>query len=46
MPKGEWIGVDAATLPRPNGVGTAESTLFDGEGRIGRALQTLLISER
>lgn len=46
MPKGEWIGVDAATLPRPKGVGTAESTLFDGDGRIGRALQTLLISER
>lgn len=46
MPKGEWIGVDAATLPRPKGVGTAESTLFDGHGRIGRGLQTLLISER
>jgi len=47
MPKGEWIGVDAVTLPRPNGIGTAESTLFDeGNGRIGRALQTLLISER
>src|SRR5215218_7525452 len=46
MPKGEWIGVDAATLPRPKGVGTAESTLFDGNGRVGRALQTLLISER
>jgi hypothetical protein len=46
MPKGEWIGVDAVTLPRPKGVGTAESTLFDGGGRIGRALQTLLISER
>lgn len=46
MPKGEWVGVDAATLPRANGVGTAESTLFDEEGRIGRGLQTLLISER
>jgi Thioesterase-like superfamily len=46
MPAGEWICVDAATLPQPNGVGTAESVLSDGEGRIGRALQTLLISER
>ena len=46
MPQGEWVGVDAATLPRANGVGTAESTLFDEEGRIGRALQTLLVSER
>jgi acyl-Coa thioesterase superfamily protein/acyl-CoA thioesterase superfamily protein len=46
MPKGEWVGVDAMTLPRHSGVGTAESTLFDGNGRVGRALQTLLISER
>jgi hypothetical protein len=34
------------TLPQRNGVGTAESVLGDGEGRLGRALQTLLISER
>jgi Thioesterase-like superfamily len=47
MPKGEWVGVDAVTLPRSRGIGTAESTLFDVDnGRIGRGLQTLLISER
>jgi hypothetical protein len=46
MPGGEWIGVDAVTLPRSKGVGTAESVLFDEKGRIGRALQTLLIAER
>ncbi|MGB7686457.1 MAG: thioesterase family protein [Solirubrobacterales bacterium] len=46
MPAGEWVCVDAVTLPQPNGIGTAESLLSDGEGRIGRALQTLLISER
>jgi Acyl-CoA thioesterase C-terminal domain/Acyl-CoA thioesterase N-terminal domain len=46
MPAGEWICVDAVTLPQPNGIGTAESVLSDREGRIGRALQTLLISER
>ncbi|MGN6664562.1 MAG: thioesterase family protein [Solirubrobacterales bacterium] len=46
MPAGEWICVDAVTLPQPSGVGTAESVLADREGRIGRALQTLLISER
>jgi hypothetical protein len=46
MPAGEWICVDAVTLPQPNGVGTAESVLSDGTGRIGRALQTLLVSER
>ncbi len=41
MPEGEWICVDAVTLPQPNGVGTAESVLSDRSGRIGRALQTL-----
>lgn len=46
MPAGEWVCVDAVTLPQPNGVGTCESVLGDGEGRIGRALQTLLIAER
>lgn len=46
MPAGEWICVDAVTLPQPQGVGTAESVLLDGDGRIGRGLQTLLVSER
>jgi len=46
MPAGEWVCVDAVTLPQPNGVGTAESVLSDESGRIGRALQTLLISAR
>jgi Thioesterase-like superfamily len=46
LPGGEWIGLDAVTLPRPSGVGTAESVLFDQRGRLGRAAQTLLISER
>ncbi len=46
MPAGEWVCVDAVTLPQPNGVGTAESVLSDASGRIGRALQTLLVAER
>lgn len=46
MPAGEWIGVDAVTLPQPRGIGTAESLLFDGGGRVGRGLQTLLVAER
>jgi acyl-Coa thioesterase superfamily protein/acyl-CoA thioesterase superfamily protein len=46
MPAGEWVCVDAVTLPQGNGVGTAESVLSDERGRIGRAAQTLLIAER
>jgi hypothetical protein len=46
MPEGEWICVDAATRPRPNGIGSAESELADRRGRIGRGVQTLLFAER
>jgi hypothetical protein len=46
MPVGEWIGIEAVTLPQPSGVGSSDSVLYDQTGRIGRALQTLLISER
>ncbi len=46
LPEGEWVCVDAVTLPRPRGNATAESVLGDERGRIGRALQTLLVAER
>lgn len=46
MPVGEWVCVEAVTLPQPSGIGTAESVLSDERGRIGRALQTLLIAAR
>jgi acyl-Coa thioesterase superfamily protein/acyl-CoA thioesterase superfamily protein len=46
MPEGEWICVDAATRPRPSGIGSAESELSDQLGRIGRGVQTLLFASR
>jgi hypothetical protein len=46
MPEGEWVCVDAVTLPQRNGIGVAESVLSDERGRIGRAAQALLVSER
>lgn len=46
LPRGEWVCVDAQTLPQSSGNGTAESVLRDERGRIGRALQTLLIAQR
>ena len=45
-PEGEWVCVDAVTLPRPRGNATAESVLGDERGRLGRAMQTLLVAER
>jgi hypothetical protein len=46
MPTGEWICMDAVTLPEPNGIGMADTQLFDARGPIGRAAQTLLIADR
>jgi hypothetical protein len=46
MPAGEWVCLDAVTLPQVNGVGVADTLLLDERGRIGRALQTLLVAER
>ena len=46
MPEGEWVCLDAVTLPERNGVGIADTALFDERGPIGRATQTLLVDER
>lgn len=44
-PVGEWICLDAATSPEATGIGLAESRLYDEQGPIGRAAQSLLIEK-
>lgn len=46
LPEGEWVCLDATTYPEPHGVGLTDTELYDERGRIGRATQTLLVSER
>jgi len=46
MPAGEWVCLDAVTLPERSGVGLADTRLHDQRGPIGRALQTLLVDCR
>jgi hypothetical protein len=46
MPQGEWVCLDAVTLPEPNGIGMADTRLLDERGPIGRGVQTLLVAER
>jgi hypothetical protein len=43
---GEWVCLDAITIPEPGGMGLADTALYDDRGPIGRAAQTLLIDER
>lgn len=49
LPVDEWVGVDAVTRldtsGRGGGVGMAESVLWDREGRLGRAIQSLLVEK-
>jgi acyl-Coa thioesterase superfamily protein/acyl-CoA thioesterase superfamily protein len=45
-PVGEWIGLEAQTIIAQDGVGTAESVLYDARGRVGRAIQALLVAPR
>ncbi|MGH2802653.1 MAG: thioesterase family protein, partial [Thermoleophilaceae bacterium] len=41
---GEWVCLDAVT--RVDGLGLAETTLWDEDGRVGRAAQILLVRPR
>jgi hypothetical protein len=43
LPVDEWIGLDAATHYGPHGTALAESLLFDRVGRLGRAVQSLIV---
>jgi hypothetical protein len=42
-PVGEWVCLDARTRYGTPGIGMAESALWDRQGRIGRAVQCLLV---
>ena len=46
MPEGEWVCLDALTIPEHDGVGLADTRLLDRRGPIGRGLQTLLVGKR
>jgi len=45
-PVGEWICLDARTVLGPDGGGLAESALYDAQGLIGRATQSLAVRLR
>jgi hypothetical protein len=45
LPSHEWVGLDSGTYPEKAGYGVAESVLHDEDGRLGRAIQTVLVEE-
>jgi len=46
LPRGEWVGLDAATRLGAAGIGVSDSGLYDEHSRIGRAQQGLYVAER
>ena len=45
-PTGEWICLESQTRIARDGIGVAESVLYDERGRVGRATQALLVAPR
>jgi hypothetical protein len=45
-PAGEWICLEAATFIDPAGIGLADTALYDEQGKIGRAGQSLFVAAR
>lgn len=43
-PRTEWVGMRAQTMIEPDGVGHTRTELFDQEGYLGTALQTLFVA--
>lgn len=42
-PEGDWLGTQATSYWESNGIGMADALLFDHNGVVGRAIQTLLL---
>jgi hypothetical protein len=45
-PRGEWVCLDAASTIEADGVGMADTALYDEYGRIGRGTQSLFVAPR
>ena len=45
-PRGEWLGMDAATVLDGTGAAQCFAVLFDSEGAIGRSAQSLFVEPR
>ncbi len=46
LPIGDWVCLEAYTHPESNGIGLAQSRLYDATGPLGHAVQTLLLTAR
>ena len=42
----DWVGMASRTVLGTDGIGMTDTQLFDAQGAIGRALQTLYVAPR
>ena len=42
-PVGDWLGSRAVAQWQPDGIGLADALLFDDEGIVGKAMQTMIL---
>ena len=45
-PEGEWLGTQSICHWEPSGIGLADALLFDENGAVGRAIQSLVLRKR
>lgn len=45
VPTGEWLGTRSKSYWQSTGIGLSQATLFDQQGAIGSAMQTLLLQD-
>ena len=45
-PRTEWVGMRAQTFLETDGIGQTRAELFDEEGPLGLAVQTLFVAPR
>jgi hypothetical protein len=45
-PEGEWVGMSAVTALAGDGIGTTRARIFDAQGTVGEALQSLFVGRR
>lgn len=46
LPGGEWVGLKSTTYIGPQGIGLADTTLYDEKGNIGTGQQSLMVGPR
>lgn len=45
-PRGAWVGLESRSVAEPSGIGLCRTRLWDADGVVGRAAQSLVVAAR